>query len=335
MSNVTAVLMDDFHIASRNFYPENLSKRPGEEKLTKSGVGKRNTRSFLRWLLHNPGADIMPISGWPGIAYYAYNIGTSSYGIKYAGYFCTPHNCSWGIAPIVTSSSIMTKYRYPSLKIGADRMPRITYHGDMLLNDTLYYAVQVNTGGNCGPAGSWQCDAIDSGDQVGMYPDLALTAIFTPLDNPYIAYYDGGNGNLKYAHFVNTIWPGNCGTGPLLNKWQCDGIKNTTASGWLGIDLDAYSDGTRAIVFGCPDCSGKGIFYTQNVGVGGTNCLDPAWSCESIQSDPFTMHDLSQFVELDISDTNVATVAYYDADGGDVWIGQKNLATYLPFTILK
>ena len=333
-----------------------------------------------------------PVSGWPGIAYYTSNTTTSQYGIKYAGYFCTPHNCTWGISPIVTSSSIIIKYKYPSLQIGTDRMPRIAYYRETLGDDQLYFAQQVITGGNCGSPGSWQCDLVDTGDAIGQYPSLALTKVYTPLDNPYIAYHDGGNGYLKYAwylgsgtgncgggnwncyaidtstdvglypslllregpgegpaiayydagngrvkyaYYINTLWPGNCGgpIPPMSTKWQCDGIKNTVASEWIGIDLDAYADGTRAMVFGCPDCYGQGIFYAEYVGIGGTNCLVTDWSCELIQSDPFTAHDLSQFIELDISDADVASVAYYDASSGDVWMGQKNLATYLPFVI--
>ena len=331
-----------------------------------------------------------PVSGWAGIAYYAYNTSTSTYGIKYAGYFCTPHNCSWGIVPIVTSSTIIIKYKYPSLKIGTDRMPRMAYYRETLGDDQLYYAMQVNTGGNCGPTGSWQCDSVDTGIQIGLYPSLALTTLTTPLDNPYIAYYDGGagdlkyawylgngtgncggndwncyaidtsgdvgrypslvlgqgsttppgiayydagNGRVKYAYYVNTLWPGNCGTGLMSTKWQCDGIKNTATTGWMSIDLDTYTDGTRAMVFGCPDCYGQGFFYAERVGIGGTGCLGTVWSCQSMNPLNLLFHDLSQFVELDISDADVATIAFYDATDGDTWVAQKNLATYLPMIL--
>ncbi len=157
-----------------------------------------------------------PLSGWPGIAYYD----STNYGIKYAGYYCTPHVCSWGAAPIKTGSFLFSVYTYPSLQIGSDRMPRIAYYTDTLLGEALSYAEQVNTGGNCGPTGiSWQCDDIDTGTQVGKYPSLAITTNLTPLDNPYIAYYDGDAGDLKYAWYLGN-GTGNCGG----SDWNCTAI---------------------------------------------------------------------------------------------------------------
>ena len=54
------------------------------------------------------------------------------------------------------------------------------------------------------PAGAltWTTTTIDSGDNVGSSSSLALDS----SGNPRISYYDGANGNLKYASFDGTSW---------------------------------------------------------------------------------------------------------------------------------
>ncbi len=92
---------------------------------------------------------------------------------------------------------------YASLELDSTGKTRIAYYfSNFSSADSLWYAKYVGGGtGNCG-GNDYQCDFIDSGDQVGKYASLALDG----SDQPRIAYYDGGNDALMYAYENGGNW---------------------------------------------------------------------------------------------------------------------------------
>ena len=164
---------------------------------------------------------IKPVSGggiyYPeiGIAYYDATNGK----LKYAyGKMCP--TCYWYKYTIDKPILFPTdnKGQYTSLKYHSDGTPYIAYYFENTGGvDALMVASYVGSGGggNCGhgsATGEWQCDTIQTGEQVGKYASLALDG----SDRPSIAYYDGVNNALMYAQygttwFIRKILPANSG----------------------------------------------------------------------------------------------------------------------------
>jgi hypothetical protein len=83
--------------------------------------------------------------------------------------------------------------QYSSLKIDGSGYRHISYYD--FTNGDLKYAVSKGVGGNCGPAMDWDCSAVDTNGNVGLFTSLALTQAGLPA----ISYYDLTKGDLKYA----------------------------------------------------------------------------------------------------------------------------------------
>lgn len=158
-----------------------------------------------------------------------------------------------------------------SLEIDASGKAHISYYDDT--NGRLKYASFVGDGqGNCGgSAKRWKCEVIDSGGVgekhgVGKYTSLALDA----SGNAHISYYDADNGDLKYAHQVNS--GGNCGSG----KWQCETIdtgngndvgEHTSIALLGGLPQIAYEDETLGdLKYACLSASGWQIQVVADQG---------------------------------------------------------------------
>jgi hypothetical protein len=135
-----------------------------------------------------------PTDNYPIIAYYDATNGALKLAIGSGG--------GWIIKtiddPLLGSTGL-----YASLKLDSTGKTRIAYYFSNFMGaDSLWYAKYVGGGaGNCG-GNDYQCDPIDSGDQVGKYASLALDG----SDRPRIAYYDGGNDALRYAYEYGGSW---------------------------------------------------------------------------------------------------------------------------------
>jgi hypothetical protein len=57
-------------------------------------------------------------------------------------------------------------------------------------------------GGGANAALTWQITTVDSNGEVGLYPSLKLDS----SGHPHISYWDGTNGNLKYASWDDSGW---------------------------------------------------------------------------------------------------------------------------------
>ncbi|TFG68999.1 MAG: hypothetical protein E4H27_07485 [Anaerolineales bacterium] len=102
----------------------------------------------------------------------------------------------------IDDPDLVSAGRYNSLKLSSTGKPRIAYYISNIMGiDSLWYAKYVGGGtGNCG-GNDYRCDIVDDGEQMGKYASLALDS----SDQPHIAYHDGANDALMYAHY-NGSW---------------------------------------------------------------------------------------------------------------------------------
>jgi hypothetical protein len=191
---------------------------------------------------------------------------------------------------------------YSSLQFGSDGTPHIAYYYSSTLgNDSLKYAYYVKTGGNCGEApnaAAWQCDTVESGDQVGKFASLDLDA----SDRPRIAYYDEANGDLKFAYLDGSTW-----RTVLVDAFSDDSGK------FASLQVSATAPAWRIAYYNAT--AGK-LKYAYYVGSGG-NCglssisLQWEWQCDEIDSMGV---DLAQVgIALAIDQSGHAMIAYEDA----------------------
>ena len=133
-----------------------------------------------------------PTDNYPIIAYYDATNGALKLAIGSGG--------GWIIKTI--HDPLLGAGSYASLKLDSTGKTHIAYYFKQFYGNSLFYAEYVGGGaGNC-TDNDYQCDSIDSGDQVGKYASLALDG----SDRPRIAYYDGGNNALMYAKQNGGSW---------------------------------------------------------------------------------------------------------------------------------
>jgi hypothetical protein len=228
-----------------------------------------------------------PVTGFPGVAYYD----VTNASLKYAAYACGPDGCGWEIATIDRGNRSLSAHAglFPSLRYDSYRVPHIAYHNDSASPgaDELHYAHQVSSGGNCGPAASWKCELVDSGDGMGLYPSLGLSA----NDGfPHLAYYDGGNLDLKYAWYLGS-GTGNCGG----DDWRCIVIDSIGDVG-RHPSLHASGDAPQMQNIAYYDRTNGAVKYAYWVGFGG-NCGGGLWECATID---YTIGSVSNPVGLSL-----------------------------------
>jgi hypothetical protein len=142
---------------------------------------------------------------WADVDNNAWRIGISYHdatnrALKFTSWTCYEAICT--IHNTITIASTTMPFNdglYTSFKFAPDGTPYIAYYvSNVIGDDSLHLAHRVDSGGNCGEgsaSGKWECELIDAGDGVGQYASMDLT--YEGAVN--IAYYDAGNGNLKFA----------------------------------------------------------------------------------------------------------------------------------------
>lgn len=105
----------------------------------------------------------------------------------------------------------------------------------------------------------WTTETVDAVDQVGPHTSLALDS----GDNPHISYYDGTNGDLKYAYYDG--W-----------RWRTETVDNNYMVGlYTSIALDrannphiSYQDATNYLNRTLKYAYYYGVWHTETVDVG-------------------------------------------------------------------
>ncbi len=199
---------------------------------------------------------------------------------------------------------------HTSLALDATGNPHISYYDAS--NGDLKYASFAATGGNCGPANSWDCQTLDSAGDVGLYSSIAVDG----AGHLHISYYDASNGDLKYAFFDGTSWQikpidsaGDVGryTSLALDSSGRPHISYYDASdgdlrciyfdgsSWIGAVVDSAGDVGQHTSLALDDMDRPHISYYDGtvtngdlkyahfVGSGG-NCGGAAWQCDFLDT---------------------------------------------------
>lgn len=155
--------------------------------------------------------------------------------------------------------------------------------------ESLMYATYVGTGGNCGlgtAAGEWNCQTIDSGDEVGRDPSLTLDN----ADQPVIAYTKPwGEVDLIFVARPTSSGAGSCGGG----FWNCgyvdsDILANDQSDAAVTFDRSPAQTGIHVAYHATSHYSSSPIYVEHAVwaGDGLGSCGLPAnWTCENLPSE--------------------------------------------------
>jgi hypothetical protein len=255
-----------------------------------------------------------------GISYYD----TTNRALKLAIYSCTfGFPCVWNIYTIQQSTSIYRYYgQYSSIKFTSDGVADIAYHYEYTLGlDALMYAYPVSEGGNCGLGdvlGKWQCDSIDAEEGVGKYISLSMDY----GDTAYIAYYDGGGGNLKYTY--NAGIGGNCGP---ASEWLCtiiDGLGGPDMGLYASLVAPKFSGDKFRIAYHDKTNGHLKIAYTY---AGTGNCIAVGWQCDRVDDTDTSIETMG--ISLATDESGNPIIAYMiasDYGPGTLHIAQSAFA---------
>ena len=155
--------------------------------------------------------------------------------------------------------------------------------------------------GNCTDM-RWDCTAVDTANTVGYYTSIA----FDPAGNPWVSYYDGTNGDLRFARYVGTG-----GTGCASSAWTCTAVDTANDIGWYtsiafdpgGIPWVSYYDNTNG-----------DLRVARYVGTGGTGCASSAWTCTAVD----TANTVGWYTSIAFDPGGIPWVSYYDGTNGDL-----------------
>lgn len=238
-----------------------------------------------------------PTDGYPIIAYYDATNGALKLAIGYV--------FGW-IIETIHDPLLGTAGAYASLKLDSTGKPRIAYYFSNFLVSSLWYAEYVGGGaGNC-TDNDYQCDPIDSGNQVGKYASLSLDS----SDQPRIAYYDGGNDDLKFA--AHGVWhmAANCGPG---NSWTCWMIDTPGDVGqFASLSMNPATNQPHIAYY---DANNEKLKYATYQGSG--NCgfnsqsFNFEWQCDEIESVGTGTHPMG--VSLAVDGAGYPLIAYQNA----------------------
>ena len=226
-----------------------------------------------------------PTDNYPIIAYYDASNGALklAIGSGVGWIFKTIHD------PLIGSAGW-----YASLKLDSTGKTHIAYYINNFPAGSLWYVKHVGGGaGNCG-GNDYQCDSIDSGNQMGKYASLALDG----SDRPRIAYYDGGNNALMYAYQYG-------------GSWTISDILPTNSGKYASLYVDVDNGNIPHIAH--YDSSNGKLGYAVYVGSGGNCGFDSGsttflWQCDEIDSVGTSTHPKG--VSLAVDAAGYPIIAY-------------------------
>jgi hypothetical protein len=162
----------------------------------------------------------------------------------------------------------------------------------------------------------WQIFTIDLGVPATSPAGLFTSLAFTSAGTPYIAYHKVNNTGadaLMVAHYKGS--GGNCGYGPVANRWQCDVID--TGEG-MGQYTSIVVDQTGHIHIAYYDATNKDLRYATNAissscGPGNT------WTCYPVD----TIDDVGKHTSIYVDSSGNFHIAYYDETNGKLMYAYK------------
>ena len=162
------------------------------------------------------------------IAYYDEGNGDLWYATSVGEGNCGHYGTDWVCYPVSGSSADVGQYA--SMYMDDSGSFHIAYYNATA--NSLMYAADVGSGGNCGILGSAQCDEIDA-MPAGYHP-MGISIAEDAAGYPVIAY-QAANGSLNVARPVDalglTAGAGNCGPENPFSTWYCETIDH--AGTWI------------------------------------------------------------------------------------------------------
>jgi hypothetical protein len=154
------------------------------------------------------------------VAYYDEGRGDLWYATSVGEGNCGPYGTDWSCYPISSATNVG---QYASLYLDSEDRFHIAYYD--ATSHRLKYAVEVESGGNCGVLGSAQCDEIDA--MMQGYNPLGLSIAEDAAGYPIIAY-QSADRSLNVARPLAAVGlpagSGNCGPEVPLATWYCETI---------------------------------------------------------------------------------------------------------------
>lgn len=199
-------------------------------------------------------------------------------------------------------------YLTTGMSFSPDGAAWILYHANPGALGEIKYAKYVGSSGTGCTSSAWTCGTIDSDAGSTSQADLAFDQAGRPL-----AVYQDSTNSLTIARYV-----GYGGTGCVTPDWQCESLD---------------SDGEYPVI-AVDDKTGVWIGYNANtadtlkvaryVGVGGTGCVNSAWTCSDIDDYAADIEDnalgidpsSAPWMSYRISSTSDLMVAKYVGTGG-------------------
>lgn len=207
--------------------------------------------------------------------------------LKFAQYSCLPAppwTCSWSVVTIDQGDFMGPGYgRYTSIKYDADGRPHIAYYvvrweGDIGVNELRFAYRRDTSTGNCGPGNYWTCYAVDWNPGSGRYQYVSMEMTYAGSTLvPYIAYYDGTNGDLMLARYVG----GSGGSGCTHSGWSCQTIDGASAD--VGQSASLRLDSVGGVRIAYYDATHGKLKYAYRVYTGLGNCGGGDFHCITIE----------------------------------------------------
>jgi hypothetical protein len=221
-------------------------------------------------------------SGSPWVHYWdAQNLNLARFDLGGAGSRCDLA-ADWGCTTIHDTSDSVGEYG--GIAFAGDGSPWIAYYGATATNAYVAHYVGGSTGSGCGSGGSgdWACSTLDaSGDVGAFWMGIASDA----NGNPWVSYFDRGNGALKIAVLQGSPPPG---TAPVIGGFSPTSGKVGTVVTIAGTNLaDATAvsfNGTAAMFTAEPSGSSIAATVPSGAKTGPITVTTPTGSATSAQS---------------------------------------------------
>ena len=223
----------------------------------------------------------------------------------------TPANAPWFNIDVDTPGDT-GQYTSVAIELSSGKT-YISYYD--ATNQALRVAVNVGSGGNCGPNNDWLCQTVDSGADVGKYSSIAVNPQTGGIG---IAYYDATKGKLKYAY---------CASTPACSSWSIytvDKGNYPVSNAGLYTSLKFAPNGRPVIAYYFEKLSSLDdlkVAYHMfehelgNCGYDFFGVVNKEWQCDTIQ----TGEGVGQYASLALDGSGHMHIAYYDAANGDLW----------------
>lgn len=205
---------------------------------------------------------------------------------------CT--DATWGCLAVQTNTASAGIDN--SMAFAPDGGAWISYRNYALGDLWVARFVGSGNGSNCGTNTAWTCTAVETTNDVGSFSQLAIDQTGTP----WIAYYDATNSDLRVARYV-----GSGGTGCASSAWTCVAVDTANSVGYY-TSIAIAPDGKPWVSY--QHLTSGDLRLARYVGVGGTGCATPAWTCISVDN------------TVDVSYTSIT----FDANGMP-WISYQNV----------